>query len=731
MGRALPVADFAKLPFGADPWRLTAEGATLGASHVPPIFALGNGFVGVRGPGEADGAPRVYLNGVFEKMPIAYHESAHGFATESDTRLAVADATRPAILIDGAGPGAPARIELDMQRGLLVQHFVVAGRALRVEQLVSMDHSGLIATRVAVDAGEAPVRLSVTPRVSAPPVDAHEVDPDAPHDPRVGPAFKASPWEEKLVRADGRVDRLRHTGFAVAAFGSGGGEIVLAAGEGGALDGFAAYAAHRGDDSAAAALAAAEGELVAARAAGFDALLAEQASWLAAWWDEAFVSFPDAPFAEQSLRHALFQLVQAVGRDGSASIGAKGQTGEGYEGHVFWDADSYVLPALVAIRPEIARSMLRWRIDRLDPARANARAMGHERGALYPWRTIEGSECSAYFPAGSAQYHINADIAHALRLYVEATGDRTILAEGGAQMLVETARIWLEIGYHDPARDDAFVINRVTGPDEYTALVDNNLYTNMLAAAHLRFAVAELGGSDLLSTDEAGRMSRAAAKMLLPYDEARGIYAQDDAFFARQPWPFATTPPEQYPLLLHFHPLTIYRHQVNKQADAVLATVLFRDRFDIETRRRMFDAYEAVTVHDSTLSASAFAAAAAGIGDGDRAAGYWRVSLLTDLLDLFGNSGHGLHMAALAGSWTALAMGFAGMRAEADAISFAPIAIPGVGAYAFRTRYRGRLIEVSVEGESAHYRLVSGDPIEIGHRGKALRLTTDAGLCAA
>ena len=182
-------------------------------------------------------------------------------------------------------------------------------------------------------------------------------------------------------------------------------------------------------------------------------------------------------------------------------------------------------------------------------------------------------------------------------------------------------------------------------------------------------------------------MTRAATEMLLPFDEARQIHAQDDGFFGKQPWPFAETPANRYPLLLHFHPLTIYRHQVAKQADAVLATVLLRDQFDPAMRRRMLDAYEAVTVHDSTLSASAFAAAAAGVGDAARATRYWRVSLLTDLLDLFGNSGHGLHMAALAGSWTALAMGFAGMRTTEGRLSFAPIAMPEIGAYTFRVSY--------------------------------------------
>jgi alpha,alpha-trehalose phosphorylase len=709
----LPDADFARLPFGDDPWRLVAQGDALELAYLPPLFAIGDGFVGVRGPGEADGAPRIYLNGVFEKMPIVYHESAHGFAQESDVRLAAADATRPHITIDGAPLGPPERIVLDMQRGVLVADHRAGEHRVRIEQFAAMARTGLIAARIEIQAGDEPVAVAVAPRVSPPPAPAGHED-GAVHDPRVGPAFHQSPWHQVVDHGDaGRVDCLPHSGFAVAALASGVYQGEVEAGGTITIDCLAAYAARYGTGAAEASLAAAESVLADAGHAGFTSLAAEQAAWFDSYWDDAFVAFPDAPRVEQSVRHALFQLAQAVG-DGSASIGAKGQTGEGYEGHVFWDADSYVLPALLAIRPELARNMLGWRIDRLEGARANARAMGQAQGALYPWRTIAGRECSAYFPAGSAQYHINADIAQALSRYLAMTGDHALLSRGGAEMLVETARIWLEIGFHDADRDDSFVINRVTGPDEYSALVDNNLYTNMLAAEHLRLAAGVGAEAGLIDEDEAARMRRAADMMRLPFDDARGIYAQDESCFALQPWPFAKTPADRYPLLLHFHPLTIYRHRVSKQADAVLLLATLPDRFDRSMRRRMLDVYEVTTVHDSTLSASAFATVAAQAGDPVRAARYWRLSVLTDLLNLFGNSSHGLHMAALGGGFTALVSGFGGTRVADGQLAFAPVAIPDIGRYAFRIRYQGRQIEVACDANgAARYRLVSGDPLTI------------------
>lgn len=719
MGRHIPDAAFETMPLTGDSWTLVAEGDSLRAGQLPAVFALGNGFVGVRGPGGAPGAARVYLNGVFEKVGISYHEAAHGYARESDMRLPVADATLLDIDVDGQDACAPVRIALDLRQGILTETYQVAGVVVEVERLVSMGRRGIAAARIRFRSPGAQT-VSVRPRILPPPHGVGPAEGDGPYDPRLGPEIGASPWIESGIvdRLDltGRVDTLRGSGFAVAALAGPCGEPLQCDDGSIEFETVAAYAAVRGPENP---LATAEADLLAARSAGFAALAAEQADWFGSYWRDCGIAMPDAPLAEQALRHGLFQLVQAAGRDGTTSIAAKGQTGEGYEGHVFWDADLYVLPVFALTRPEIARSMLAWRISCLGAARANARDMGHPRGALYPWRTIEGRECSSFFPAGSAQYHINADIAFAARLYVDATGDSSLLAEGGAEMIVETARIWLEIGFHDPARGDAFVINSVTGPDEYSALVDNNLYTNMMAAEHLRLAVSVGEAAGLLDREEAARMQRAADAMCLPFDAGRGIYAQDERFFSRNPWPFASS---QYPLLLHYHPLLIYRHQVAKQADAVLATALLRDAFAPEMRKRMLDAYEAVTVHDSTLSASVFATVAANVGDADKAFDYWRVALLTDLSDLFANSAHGLHMAALAGGWTAMAMGFAGLRTTGGRLSFEPIAVARLGRYRFRIRFRQRSIDIDVDGLCATYTLVEGDALAFDHLGQQYRL---------
>lgn len=727
VGRSLPEALFSDLRFGRDGWHLAAAGSAATLRQVPAVFSIGNGFIGVRGPGKATKAPRVYLNNVYEHVPIAYHEAAHGYARTTDLRLAVADATRPALLLNGLQVVAETDLELDLSRGVRTETLYVGGEKVCIEQFASMSQTALVLTRVSFPAT---VELVVKPCVTPPPGSSDAVAAlpgiETIYDPRIAPEIQYSPWVEQEVGTEAglatRTDRLLKSGMGVAcAMQEIGRRTVDSHVQ---VDFVSGYRAGRDGPLRSSLLVT----MTAAAARGYDDLLVEQAVWFSDFWSASAVSIPHQPEAELAIRYALAELVMAVGRDGKSSVGAKGQTGEGYEGHVFWDADLYVLPVFAFTQPAIARAMLEWRISGLDAARDNARAMGQTTGALYPWRTIGGHECSSYFPAGSAQYHINADIAFALQTYLEATGDRTILAAGGAEMAVETARIWLSIGFHDPARRDAFVINRVTGPDEYSAIVDNNLYTNLMAARHLRFAAREGVALSLIDDAESARMLRAAQLMTLPFDEPRQIYAQDDGYFRLDPWPFETTPAANYPLLLHYHPLAIYRRRVSKQADAVLALALLPHAFDGGMRQRMLETYEATTTHDSTLSASAFATAAAHAGDGRRAAHYWRVAALTDLCDLFGNTDHGLHMAALAGSWTTLAMGFARMRVDGDVLCFDPVEVPGLREYSFTVAFRGALVEVSVAGTEARVALHRGGPIRIAIAGVEAPFAADAAV---
>jgi alpha,alpha-trehalose phosphorylase len=479
----------------------------------------------------------------------------------------------------------------------------------------------------------------------------------------------------------------------------------------------------------------ARAELTAAAQAGFDALAAAQAAYLADFWAQADVAIDGDDALQQGVRFNQFHLLQSVGRDGRTNIAAKGVTGEGYEGHYFWDTEIYVFPFLLFSKPEIARSLLQYRYATLPKARERARQMAHARGALYPWRTIAGEECSAYFPAGTAQYHINADVAYSIRLYLLATGDFDYMAEQGAEIVLETARIWTGIGSYD--RQQRFCINAVTGPDEYTAIVNNNYYTNAMARMHMRFAAdvaerlraerpadyARVAQAIGLEDGEIAAWRAASAAMRLPYDAELGIHEQDDSFLSKKPWDFAATPKENYPLLLHYHPLVIYRHQVCKQADVVLALLLLSNEFTLEDKRRDFDFYERVTTHDSSLSSCIFSMVAAEVGYHDKAYAYFMETARLDLDNTHGNTEYGVHTAAMAGTWLGVAYGFAGMRLDGAGLRFAPVLPEQWRGYRFKVHVHGALLGVEVGADGVGYRLLQGESLRFAHRGRTVDLT--------
>ena len=375
---------------------------------------------------------------------------------------------------------------------------------------------------------------------------------------------------------------------------------------------------------------------------------------------------------QQAIRFNLFQILQASARAEGTGIPAKGLSGQAYEGQFFWDTEIYVLPFLIYTAPRIARNLLNFRYKMLDKARKRACQL-NQKGALFPWRTINGEEASAYYAAGTAQYHINADIAYAIKKYFEITGDKDFLYNEGAEILVETARLWLDLGFF---QDGKFHIHGVTGPDEYTTVVNNNAYTNLMARENLRYAVqtvrilqnenlesfAALLDRTNLALGEIEDWDKAASQMYIPYDEVKGIHPQDDSFLSKKVWDFENVPRSKYPLLLNFHPLVIYRHQVIKQADVVLAMHLLGQEFSEEQKRRNFDYYDPLTTGDSSLSVCIQSILAFQLGYSQKALEYAYFAVLMDLADIAGNSKDGCHIASMGGSWMVMVYGFAGMK---------------------------------------------------------------------
>jgi alpha,alpha-trehalose phosphorylase len=462
------------------------------------------------------------------------------------------------------------------------------------------------------------------------------------------------------------------------------------------------------------------GALSEAQHRGWDRLLAEQRAYLDAFWEHADVELDGDAELQQAIRFALFHALQAGARAERRAIAAKGLTGAGYDGHAFWDTETFVLQLLTYTAPQAACDALRWRHSTLDLARARAQQLGL-RGAAFPWRTIRGQECSGYWPAGTAAFHVNADIADAVIRYQGATEDPQFEIEVGTELLVETARLWRSLGHHDAAGH--FRIDGVTGPDEYTAIHDNNIYTNLMAQQNLRAAADAVARHSEVATrlgvdpEEAASWRDAAETIVVPYDWERRVHAQADGFTQHDRWSFEHTLPDQYPLLLHFPYFDLYRKQVVKQADLVLAMHLCGDAFDAEQKARNFAYYEAVTVRDSSLSACTQAVLAAEVGHLELAYDYLAEAALLDLDDLDHNTRDGLHIASLAGAWIAAVAGFGGLRDHAGTLSFAPRLPQALGRLKFGISYRGRRLQVEIRHDRARYTLTEGEQLEIRHHG--------------
>jgi alpha,alpha-trehalose phosphorylase len=463
----------------------------------------------------------------------------------------------------------------------------------------------------------------------------------------------------------------------------------------------------------------------------------DQREWYDGFWERSDVEIEGPPEVQQAVRWNLFQLAQAVGRAEGAGVPAKGVTGSGYSGHYFWDTEIYTLPFFTYTTPQCARSALRFRYRLLGAARLRAEQMT-QRGALFPWRTINGEEASAYYAAGTAQYHIDADIAYALSQYVAATGDLEFLEREAIDILVETARMWADLGFWRVNGDGVFHIHGVTGPDEYTTVVNDNLFTNVMAQGNLRDAVDAVvwlrehhpEGHDRmvarlrLDPGEVDEWQRAADRMFIPFEEHLGIHPQDAHFLDREVWDLQATPPQNRPLLLHYHPLVIYRFQVIKQADVVLALFLRGDEFTLEQKRADFEYYDPITTGDSTLSAVVQSIIAAEVGYHELALRYFYQAAFVDLADLHANACDGVHVASTGGVWGALVNGFGGFRDDGDDYTLDPRLPEEWESLTFRLTLQGCRLRVRVDHDQVELTLETGDLAELVVRGKPVQVTT-------
>ena len=761
-----------------DPWRLVETSYShdeVGVSET--LFAVGNGYLGLRGnspEGRFAHEHGTFINGFHEVFPIRHAEQAYGFAEVGQTIINAPDAKIMRVYVDDeplsldiADVREYERV-LDMRDGVMRRRILwvtPSGKEVLIEddRLVSFEekHLAILRQTVTVLNADAPVTISCQIINRQDGEDVYGGTPVAPKkagfDPRRAErihqrvlqpqeywqdgtrsalAYKASESEmtiavvaDHIITTDNEYDPrcLIEPDIAKNVF-----RVRAKAGVPVTVTKLVSYHTSRGVPAR---------ELVdrcrrtldRAEAEGVDTFFTRQREWLDAFWERSDVRIGGHDDLQQATRWCLFQLAQAAARADGLGVPAKGVSGSGYSGHYFWDTEIYVLPFLAYTTPQWARNALRMRYLMLPAARRRARQL-NEAGVLFPWRTINGEEASAYYAAGTAQYHINADVSFALAKYVRATGDTEFLYREGVDIAVETARMWASLGFWRETELDSersFHIHGVTGPDEYTTVVNDNLFTNVMARFNLRFAAHTLRDMALdapedyrlmvdrlgLGEHEVEAWEAAAEAMNIPFSDAFGIHPQDAVFLEKEVWDLENTSPDQRPLLLHFHPLVIYRYQVLKQADVVLALFLQGNHFTAEEKLADFEYYDPLTTGDSTLSAVVQAILAAEVGYQDLALRYFLDSIYVDLGDLHHNAADGVHVASAGGVWTALVSGFGGMRDHFGELSFDPRLPADWPELSFTLHWQGTRLQVTIARDRMWFAAGPGQSVSFSVRG--------------
>ncbi len=748
--------------FPIEPWQVRETRLDLNLlAQSESMFALSNGHIGLRGnldEGEPHGLPGTYLNSFYEVRPLPYAEAGYGYPEAGQTVVDVTNGKIIRLLVDDElfdvryGKLIDHERVLDLRAGTLTRrtHWCSPiGKQVKVvsTRLVSLAQRSVAAIEYVVEAVDEFVRVTVQSELVS-----NEDQPQTSADPRVS-AILENPLEavehEQIGNGALLMHRTRSSALMMAAAMDhevdvpGRVEVAtdaradlarttvicgLQPGQKLRIVKYLAYGWSSLRSRPALRDQAAAG-LTGARYSGWQGLLDAQREYLEKFWDSADVEVEGDPACQQAVRFGLFHLLQASARAEQRGIASKGLTGTGYDGHVFWDTDGFVLPVLTYTAPHAAADALRWRASTLDLARERA-AQLDLKGASYPWRTIRGQECSAYWPAGTAAWHINADIAMAFERYRVVTGDESLEEEVGLEVLIETARLWHSLGHHD--RHGVWHLDGVTGPDEYTAIVRDNVFTNMMAAHNLRVAAdactrhSETARALGVSTEETAAWRDVADAAHIPFDEELGVHPQSEGFTTYAEWAFSEK--TTYPLLLHEPYALLYPAQVIKQADLVLAMQWQSHRFTAEQKARNVDYYEPRTVRDSSLSACTQAVMCAEVGHLELAHDYTYEAALVDLRDLHRNTRDGLHMASLAGAWTALVAGFGGLRDDEGILSLDPQLPDGISRLRFRLRWHDFRVTVDVDHEDVTYTLRDGPggELTIRHAGEPLELSTDA-----
>lgn len=769
-----------KLPpreyYPAEPWRFVQtklDPSFIGRDEA--IFTTSNGYLGIRGSFEEDEPVQdraSFVNGFHETWPIIYGEEAFGFAKTGQTMIPVTDGSVIKLFIDDESFSlrhaylTEFERSLDFRDGVLRRSLVwdtAAGKQVKIEseRLVSFPERHMAAVKYTITLLNSDAHIAIFSDIICDQISQQEEG----DDPRMDHQMFHEVYSPELQRVEAQriilghqtknsqlkvvcgVDhefhadsnfniKVRHDEFhgRVTYTGEAAKNSTIT------LYKYITYHTSSPVPSFEDLADRADQTLDRAASYHYDKLVELQREYLDEFWDNSDIEITtDDPQVNQNLRLHLFHLLSASARVQNSGIGAKGLTGAGYEGHTFWDMEIYMLPFLIYNLPQVAKNLLIYRYNMLDKAREWAKTL-NQKGAMFPWRTITGEEASAFFAAGTAQFHINADIAYAVRKYVEVTGDIEFLELYGAEILVETARLWADLGFF--SESGKFHIHGVTGPDEYSAIVNDNTFTNLMAKDNMMYAYqamhmlrtnrpesfAFLQRKTKLQDEELEHWLKASESMYVPFNKELGVNPQDYSFLERERWDLENTPKEKFPLLLHYHPLVLYRFQVIKQADVVMAMFLLGHEFDDELKKKNFNYYDPLTTGDSSLSASIQAIVANELGYSDLSTRYFTYAMFMDIADIGGNVAHGLHLASMGGIWMSVVYGVGGLRDHKGEMHFSPKLNHAITGVSFKLLVRGSRFKVEITPEQTTYSLLEGEPISVFHKGERLELTAGVAI---
>lgn len=735
------------MSFEIHPWKVVETGLDKERMRLSEsLTSTGNGYMGMRGNFEEDytGDTHLgtYIGGVWfpDKTRVGWWKN--GYPLYFGKVINAVRLNGIHVEVDGETLDLnTAQVEafyreLDMQNGLFLRRFTVrtAGGSVQVEaeRFVSLAQKELLA-----------VRYHLTPDYDAhvvmrPYLDANVRNLDSNYEetfwdmleeeetedalalltktkenpfgtPRFAVSAAMSCWADGLEMAGRRLD----SGYVETRY-----EGDVAAGEDVVMEKYALCFTSRDYDekvlSTLSLKAAAR-----AREVGYDALRdAHTAAWRDRWAGcDVTIQGDDA--AQQGIRFNLFQLLSTYsGDDARLNIGPKGFTGEKYGGATYWDTEAYCLPVYMAIAgQDVAKQLLLYRWLQLDGAYHNARQQGL-KGALYPMVTFTGVECHNEWEITFEEIHRNGAIAHAIFNYATYTGDMDYMLREGLDVLCGVARFYTD-RVHFSNRHGKYMIHGVTGPNEYENNVNNNWYTNRIAAwsiglfvTQARRASQERRRELAITEDELAHMVDVVEKMYYPEDAELGIFVQHDTFLDKELMPASDIPTGERPINQHWSWDHILRSCFIKQADVLQGLYFLNHLYDVETIRRNFDFYEPMTVHESSLSPCVHSILAAQLGYRQKAVEMYQRTARLDLDNINNDTDDGLHITSMAGSWLAIAHGFAGMRTT-DGLSLSPFLPDAWQGYAFQFHYRGRVIRVSVRPGQALVELLQGKPLKM------------------